>query len=168
MLSLIFLSVFPAALLIAAANDVYEFKIPNWVSILLATSFFCGALAMRAPADAVIESALIGACALLFGFILFARGVVGGGDAKLFASTVLWVGMPALPHFFVSMAISGAYLAVFLIIFRKLPALPVYAHAPFVMRLHQAHKDIPYAVAICAGGLLSFQETLLFQLGFGG
>ena len=168
MLSLIFLSAFPAALLIAALNDLYEFKIPNWVSILMVVSFFAAGIVMRAPPSVLFEATMIGFGALVIGFILFARNVIGGGDAKLLASTVLWVGLPGLAGFLLNVALSGAVLAMVLILFRKAPALPFYAQAPWLLRLHQEPKDIPYAVAICAGGLLSFQETLYFQLAFGG
>lgn len=168
MFSLIFISIFPAALLIAALNDLYEFKIPNWVSVLLIVSFFATGLFLRAPLASIFEGAMLGAGALVIGFILFARGVIGGGDAKLFASTVLWVGLSGLAPFLLNMALSGACLAIFLIAFRKAPALPIYAQMPWLLRLHQTPKDIPYAVAICTGGLLSFQETFYFQLTFGG
>jgi len=167
-ISLIFLSAFPAALLIAALNDLYEFKIPNWVSILMIVSFFVAGLVMRAPVNVMFEATMIAFGALVIGFILFARNIIGGGDAKLLASTVLWIGLPGLASFLVNVALSGAVLAIFLLVFRKAPAMPFYAQAPWLLRLHQEPKDIPYAVAICAGGLLSFQQTLYFQLAFGG
>jgi prepilin peptidase CpaA len=70
--------------------------------------------------------------------------------------------------FLFNTAIAGGGFAVALMLFRKSPLLPVYAHAPWLMRLHQRPKDIPYAVAIAIGGLLSFPQTPLFQLAFGG
>ena len=91
MISLVFLSAFPAALIIAALNDLYEFKIPNWVSLMMVASFFVAGIAMRAPASAIFEATMIGFGALVVGFILFARNIFGGGDAKLLAATVLWV-----------------------------------------------------------------------------
>lgn len=168
LVSLIFLSCFPAALIIAAFNDLYEFKIPNWVSVLLVISFFAAAMILNAASTTVFENIMLATGALVVGFILFARNVIGGGDAKLFAATVLWIGLPGFTAFLLNMALAGAALAIFLIIFRKAPALPIYAHAPWLLRLHQKPRDIPYAVAICVGGLLSFQETLYFQLTFSG
>lgn len=166
--SLIALSCYPAALIIAAFNDLYEFKIPNWVSTLLVVSFFAGAVFLLPTPTAVFESLMLSIGALIVGFILFARNIIGGGDAKLFSATTLWVGFPGFAAFLLNMALAGAFLALFLLIFRKTPALPIYAHAPWLLRLHQRPRDIPYAVAICVGGLLSFQETLYFQLMFGG
>jgi len=166
--SLVFLSCYPAALIIAAANDLYEFKIPNWVSVLLIISYFAAAIVLKPELQSLFEGVMLAMGALVVGFILFARNVIGGGDAKLFAATALWVGLSGFSAFLLNMALAGAFLALFLIIFRKAPPLPIYAHAPWLLRLHQTPRDIPYAVAICAGGLLSFQQTLYFQLTFGG
>lgn len=162
------ISVLPAALLIAAANDLYEFKIPNWLSITLAAAFPACALAVGAPFSLIVEGVLIGAGALAIGFGLFAFRIIGGGDAKLFAATTPWVGLSGLGVFLAYTAFCGAALVIVLIAFRKAPMLPVYARAEWVMNLYSRQRDIPYGVAICAGGLLSFSQTPLFQLVFGG
>jgi len=168
MVPMVFLSAFPAALIIAALNDIYEFKIPNWVSIVLFGAYFVAGLGLGAGADVLVEGALLGCAALVAGFSLFALRIVGGGDAKLLAACAPWIGLSALAPFLVYVALSGAALAIALLIFRKTPALPIYAQTPWLMRLHQRPKDIPYGVAIAAGGLLSFSQTPLFQLAFGG
>ncbi|WP_428407683.1 A24 family peptidase [Hyphococcus sp.] len=162
------LSVFPTALIIAAANDIYEFKIPNWISIVLVATYPLAGLALGASYHVMVEGALIGAAALALGFILFALKIVGGGDAKLFAATAPWLGLVSLGAFLFNTAIAGLFLAVAMGMFRKLPVLPVYAHAPWLIRLHERKKDLPYAVAIGAGALLSFSQTPYFQLVIGG
>lgn len=168
MVSLVFLSAFPAALIIAALNDIYEFKIPNWVSVVLFTAYFAAGFGLGAGADVVVEGALLACAALVAGFALYALRIVGGGDAKLLAAAAPWIGFSALAPFLVNVALAGAALAVALLLFRRMPALPAYAQAPWLMRLHQRPKDIPYGVAIAAGGLLTFQQTPLFQLAYGG
>ncbi len=168
MIAYLSLSVFPAALLIAAANDAYEFKIPNWLSLTLFAAYPVAALAAGASPAMIVEGLCLGAGFLVIGFALYAGKIVGGGDAKLIAATAPWIGLGALDVFLVNMAIAGLVLALAMMTFRKLPILPVYAHAPWLMRLHERKKDLPYAVAIAAGGLLSFSETPLFQLVFGG
>ncbi len=168
MIPLIFLSAFPASLLIAAMNDLYEYKIPNWVSIVLFFSYFAASIGLGAPPAQILEGFLFACAALVVGFGLFAGKFLGGGDAKLLAACAPWIGPSALAPFLINTAFAGGAFAVALIMFRKLPALPVYAHAPWLMRLLQRPKDIPYAVAIAIGGLLSFSQTPLFQLAFGG
>ncbi|MEE2690499.1 MAG: prepilin peptidase [Pseudomonadota bacterium] len=162
------LAVFPAALLIAAANDLYEFKIPNWISLTLIAAYVAGAAALGAPWQTLVEGLLVGAAALTIGFALFALRIFGGGDAKLLAAVAPWIGAAGMLSFLFNVAFAGGVLAVALILFRKTPALPIYAQAPWIMRLHSRPKDIPYAVAIAAGGLLSFSKTPYFQLAFGG
>ncbi|WDI33193.1 prepilin peptidase [Hyphococcus flavus] len=168
MIAYILLSVFPAALLIAAANDIYEFKIPNWLSIILVAVYPAAGLAVGASASVLVEGALLGAAALTVGFALFAGKIVGGGDAKLFAAAAPWLGLSSIGIFLFNTAVAGIFLAIAMGMFRKLPVLPVYAHAPWLIRLHQRKKDLPYAVAIAAGGLLSFSQTPFFQLVIGG
>lgn len=168
MIPLIFLSAFPASLLIAAMNDLYEYKIPNWVSIVLFCSYFAAGIGLGAPASLMLEGFLFACAALVVGFALFAGKVLGGGDAKLLAACAPWVGPSALAAFLLNTAFAGGVFAVALVMFRKAPALPVYAQAPWLLRLHQRPKDIPYAVAIAIGGLLSFSQTPLFQLAYGG
>ncbi len=168
MIAYLVLSVFPAALLIAAANDLYEFKIPNWVSIILVCAYPVAGLAVGAEPRVMLEGLVIGAGVLTLGFALYAAKIVGGGDAKLLAATTPWLGAGALGVFLFYTALSGLVLALVMIMFRKLPILPVYAHAPWLIQLHQRKKDLPYAVAITAGGLLSFSQTPFFQLVFGG
>jgi len=162
------LSVFPAALLMAAANDIYEFKIPNWISIVMVCAYPAAALAVGASPQIILEGLLIGVSVLAVGLALYAGKIIGGGDAKLFAATAPWIGISALGVFLFYTAIAGLVLFFVLRMFRKLPILPVYAHAPWLIQLHQRKKDLPYAVAIAAGGLLSFSQTPLFQLIFGG
>jgi len=162
------IAVFPAALLIAAANDVYEFKIPNWISIVLVCAYPPAALAVGVAPSVMAEGLMVGAGALALGFALYAGKIVGGGDAKLLAATTPWLGAGALGVFLFNTAVSGLVLAMVMIMFRKLPILPVYAHAPWLIELHQRKKDLPYAVAIAGGGLLSFSQTPIFQLVFGG
>lgn len=166
--ALIVLSVYPAALLIAAANDLYEFKIPNWIAATLFLAYFAAGAALGASPSAVLEGFLLAGAVLTIGFVLFATRIIGGGDAKLLAAIAPWIGLSSLPFFLVNMAFAGAVLAVALLIFRKAPLLPIFAQAPWVLRLHQKPKEIPYAVAIAAGGLISFPQTPLFQLAYGG
>jgi prepilin peptidase CpaA len=168
MVPLIFLSAFPAALIIAALNDIYEFKIPNWVSIVLFAAYLVAGFGLGAGADLMIEGLLLGCAALAIGFALFALRIIGGGDAKLLAACAPWIGLSALGTFMVNVAFAGAALALALLLFRRMPALPIYEQTPWLMRLYQRPKDIPYGVAIAVGGLLSFSQTPLFQLAFGG
>jgi len=164
----ILLSVFPAALLIAAAHDICEFKIPNWISVVLILAYPAAGLAVGASAEVIFEGLLIAAAMLVIGFVFYVVKFFGGGDAKLFAATAPWIGLGVLGNFLFFTAMAGMILALGLMMFRKTPPLPVYAQAPWVMQLHQRKHDLPYGVAIATGGLISFSQTPFFQLVFVG
>lgn len=168
MIAYMLLSIFPAALLIAAANDIYEFKIPNWLSITLIAAYPVTGVVVGAEPAVIIEGVSIGAAFLALGFVLFTFKILGGGDAKLIAAVVPWIGLSSIGLFLFNTAIAGMLLAIVMAMFRKLPMLPVYAHTPWLIRLHERKKDLPYAVAIAAGALLSFSQTPFFQLVIGG
>ncbi len=167
MITYLILAVFPAALLVAAANDIYEFTIPNWVSIILVCAYPAAGFAVGAAPGVMADGLMVGVAALAVTFALYAAKIVGGGDAKLVAAAAPWIGASALGVFLFNTAICGLALAIVMIMFRKLPFLPVYAQAPWLIELHQRKKDLPYAVAIAGGGLLSFSQTPFFQLAFG-
>lgn len=167
MLSLLFLSVFPAALVIAALTDIYDFKIPNWISLTLIIGYFAAGFAVSAPIGQVIEGAILGCAVLAISFALFAVRFFGGGDAKLLAASAPWIGLTEMPAFLMAMALAGGALAIFLLAFRKTPPLPVYAHAPWLLRMHQNQHELPYGVAISVGGLFVFTQTPFFKLAFG-
>ncbi len=168
MITLLLLSVFPACLLISAATDLHDFKIPNWISIVLTAAYFAAGLALGAPMATILEGALLGCATLVVGFFLFAVRFFGAGDAKLFAATAPWIGLTAFVQFMTATVFAGGVLAIFLIGFRATPVLPIYAHAPWLMRMHQNRHELPYGVAISAGGLMTAPAAPFFKLAFGG
>ncbi len=168
MLSILLLSIFPAALLIAAVTDLHDFKIPNWISLVLVVGYVGAAVALGATPIQIAEGLALGAAVLVVGFVLFAVRFFGGGDAKLFAASAPWIGAAHYLDYLLATSIAGGALALVILVFRRTPPLPVYAQAPWIMRIHQNQNELPYGVAISAGGLLTFSQTPLFKLAFGG
>jgi prepilin peptidase CpaA len=92
-------------------------------------------------------------------FGLFAAGVMGGGDAKLLASTSLWMGFgPPLLDYLLWATIVGGAFTLFLVFFRK-SSLAVYAGEVPILRRMIDEKDVPYGVALAIGGLIAFPES---------
>ena len=56
----------------------------------------------------------IGAVALALGIALFAGGIIGGGDAKLFAALALYMGVQSIGPYVFAVALAGGALAVVL------------------------------------------------------
>ena len=58
---------------------------------------------------------------LAVAFVFFARGWIGGGDAKLAAATALWLGFDQLLAYFVYASLFGGVLTLLMIRFRLVP-----------------------------------------------
>jgi prepilin peptidase CpaA len=155
-------AVFPALVIVAAVKDVTSFTIPNWISLALVAAFAPVALISGVGlADLGLHLA-VGAGALVAGMAMFALRWIGGGDAKLFAASALWLGVSGFAPFMLATAIAGSLLALFLVALR---AGPVRAYLPvgpqWVERLRAADGPAPYGVAIAAGALFAFPYTAL-------
>lgn len=148
------IAVFSALLVIAAGHDAARFRIPNWISIAVAAVYPIHVLA--SPAGVAWGAALgLAGAAFILGLILFARGIVGGGDVKLAAVTALWAGVEHGADFLALTALAGGALSLVLL----MPAARnVLAHAydrfgaagtgnPI------ADKQVPYGIAIAVGGV---------------
>ena len=157
------LMIFPLVVIVAAMRDVTSFIIPNWISLAAAALFVPCALALGLPLGALGVCALVGVAALVSGIGMFALGWIGGGDAKLFAACALWLGWPAVAPFVIWTALAGGGLAVMLLWSRRL-AQPVVAGGPaWVGRLMTPGGDVPYGLAIAAGALIAFPQSLMMH-----
>jgi prepilin peptidase CpaA len=89
--------------------------------------------------------------------MLFARGLIGGGDVKLFAAASLWAGAGALPRLLMLTALVGGVLALgFLIAIGQQRIAPPRPGAVPATRgaLRVGRTPIPYGVAIAAAALI--------------
>jgi prepilin peptidase CpaA len=92
-------------------------------------------------------------------FGLFAMGWIGGGDAKLFATTTLWLGPQILLTYSLTTALIGGALTLTLLAWRNLPLPASFAGQGWLVRLHDAKQGIPYGIALAAAGLLAYPDT---------
>lgn len=162
-LSLVLLSVMPVLVIIAGLHDLITMKIPNWISGLLILGFFPAALALGLPLSVVGLSVGLAVAALFVGAGMFALRWLGGGDAKLMAAVMLWLGMSGALPFLLQTAMMGGGLCLVLILARV--HLQVYAmNAPvWVSRLMEPKGDVPYGVAIAVGALLAYPASPLVK-----
>ena len=159
-----FLTAFPALVILAALSDLTSYTIPNRLNLLLAAAFLPAALLMGSSPAAVGLDLAIGFAALVGGVAMFAAGWIGGGDAKLFAATALWLGLPGLPIFLTVTALAGGGLAVLLLNARSAWVRPYLADAPpWLGRLVTPGAAVPYGAAIAAGALAAFPHSPLLQ-----
>ena len=149
LLSLLAIALFAAA----AVTDLRSRRIPNQISLVLAglalvrigMALAAGVGWSAAGLDLVAAVAVfaLGACA-------FRLAILGGGDVKLIAAGALWFGLAGLAPFLLTTVLAGGLLAM-LFVGRQM-AVPRGGAGP-------KGPDLPYAVAIAAGGILT---TLLW------
>ena len=154
------LMVFPAAMVIAAMTDLFTMTIPNRVSLGLIAAFFMMAPIAGLDLMTVAQHVGVGLAMLAISFVLFARGYIGGGDAKLFAATALWVGYDSLLTYVIVASFLGGMLTLALLFLRMMPLPAGVAKVGWVVRLHDAAHGVPYGIALAAAGLLVYPETL--------
>lgn len=159
---------FPALMAGAAVSDLATMTIPNRLSLALVALFAVAAPVYGlAPAE-LGAHLLVGAVVLVIGFALFARGWIGGGDAKIAAAAALWLGLPQLVPFLVYSALFGGLLTLAVLMFRR-QMLPAFALGQgWLMRLHDPRAGVPYGVALAAGALAAFPDTVFVRVASGG
>ncbi len=153
------LTLFPAAMAFAASSDLFTMTIANRISLILLGGFV---LLAAMTGMSVNEAAMhfgAGGAVLLVGFVLFACGWIGGGDAKLAAATALWLGFAHLFDYLIYSSILGGALTLALIQFRRLPLPPPFAGHEWIERLHRTGGGVPYGIAIAAAALLVYPHT---------
>ncbi|HVT28288.1 MAG TPA: prepilin peptidase [Lacipirellulaceae bacterium] len=154
--------VFPVAMAFSAANDLFTMKIPNRISLALIGGFLGVALLTWMPMETFGIHLACAVAVLAFTFALFAKNLLGGGDAKLMAAGALWMGSAHVIEYLAFVTIFGGVLCVVILGYRRVPAglLPL---PDWAQRLHTAGGPIPYGIAIAAGGLMVFPTTELFH-----
>lgn len=164
MLQALIFVVFPFCMLFAAVSDMLSMTIANRVSMILVATF-----AVVAPLTGMDWTIYgwhfaAGALVLTVTFGLFAIGGMGGGDAKLLASTALWMGFSfELLQYLVYGAIIGGLLTVFLLMYRGSVLAAFTGNNMFLKNFADSRKGVPYGIALGISGLLVYPSTFLMQ-----
>ena len=162
-LSIFIILSFSVLILSAAINDLLHFEIPNIFPILIVSLFFISSVISNWNWWYVIYNLLTASVVLIICFLLFVKSYIGGGDAKLFAAISIWSGLDGLYEFIMVIAFSGGFLAVFLIIFRKLTVPPNLKRIDWINQLHSYNNQVPYGLAIAFGALITFHQFPIFK-----
>ena len=101
------LTLFPAMMAFAASSDLLTMTIANRVSLILVGGFALLAALSGLSGAELLSHVEAAAAVLVFAFFCFARGWIGGGDAKLAAVTALWLGFSHLFDYLVYASILG-------------------------------------------------------------
>jgi prepilin peptidase CpaA len=164
MTELLVVIVLPALLALAAGWDIASFTIPNFLQLALIGAFSAFVIAAGLAPAMIGGHLLAGFVGLTVGFALFALGYIGGGDAKLFAVIVLWLGFDNLLDFTLVAAVMGGGLSLLILAMRSLPLPAMLGSQAWIARLHDAKGGIPYGVALAAAAFLVLPQTEIFKM----
>jgi prepilin peptidase CpaA len=159
LIELIRLTLFPAMMAFAASSDLFTMTIANRVSLILIGGFvLLAGLTGMSLAD-MLTHAGVAAAVLVVAFLCFTRGWIGGGDAKLAATTVLWLGVGHLADYLVYASLMGGALTLLLIQYRAMPMPRLLLGREWAERLHRPDGGVPYGIALAAAALVVYPQT---------
>ena len=153
------LLVFPAMMAFAASSDLLTMTISNRVSLILAGGFFVLAAMTGMPLVDIGTHLGASGIVLVIAFVFFARGWIGGGDAKLAAATALWVGFDQLLNYMIYASLFGGLLTLAIMRFRLMPLPAALAEQEWVKRLHRMDAGVPYGIALALAALAIYPDT---------
>jgi prepilin peptidase CpaA len=164
MLHFLCVALLPTLLIVAATCDVLTFKIPNWLTLLMAALFFPMALAAGLPLNGFAWSIAGGILLFSVGFIMFQFNVLGGGDAKMLAAAGLWFGMANIYSFIMMAVIAGLLQVSFMVswslIMLSLDLADISDKSKkFFGKLQSMTPNVPFGFAIALGGIVAFRGT---------
>jgi prepilin peptidase CpaA len=153
------LLLFPSLMAFAASSDLLTMTISNRIPLALALSFLILATLCGLAPQAIAWHVLAGLGVLATGLALFARGLVGAGDAKLAAVAVLWLGLDRLADYALLSSLLGGTVTLAILAFRLMPLPAWLANDACVTKLHQPGGGVPYGIALAAAALVIYPST---------
>ncbi len=151
--------IFPAAMALAGAMDLFTMTIPNRITLGLVLAFVVAAIAAPLGWSELASHVGAGLLMLAVGIGMFALGWFGGGDAKLLAAAALWFGFEGLLQYLFLVSLAGGLLVLALLYFRNQDLPPWLESEAWVMRLHKRAGGVPYGVALAAAGLWLYPSS---------
>ncbi|MCA6122769.1 prepilin peptidase [Bradyrhizobium sp. WSM 1704] len=145
-------------LLYVATIDIATRLIRNEICLALA---LLGIVGQLASPMLLAQSLIVAAILLMLLFVIYQRGMIGGGDVKLLVALAIGLPLSGVIELLGATALAGGVLAAVHLMMRRLP-YPRLAPAgsSLVRRVyaverwrHLRHAPLPYGVAIACGGI---------------
>jgi prepilin peptidase CpaA len=144
---------------VVAYGDVRTRRIPNELAAAVG-ALGLARISLAGDAGAALCTVVASAAVFTAAFVLFRRGLVGGGDVKLLTAASLLVGYDQLLGFLFVMGLCGGLVALAILAADKLDAWRrSVAHPGASPQLREVRgtagrPSVPYGVAIAAAGVL--------------
>jgi len=144
---------FPFLMAYAAVSDLLTMRISNRVTSLVLFTFVLYALADGMMLTELALHIAAGCLVLAAAFVMFARGWIGGGDAKLAAGATLWLGIEYVAEYLIAASVFGGVLTLVILFARAYPLPMATLRLPFAVNLHDSRTGIPYGIALATAAL---------------
>ena len=159
MLNILILVLFPLAMAFAASSDLLTMTISNRLVLALTGAFFVLAILAGLSWAEIGNHVLAAAVVLAGAFVCFARGWIGGGDAKIAAAIALWFGFDQVMPYLLYASLLGGGLTLLILKFRTGPLPASLSGYGWIQRLHDQAGGVPYGIALAAAALAVYPET---------
>lgn len=130
-------------ILLVIAWDMRAYIIPNWINAVILLAYLPAAYFMKLP---IVEPLIAVAIVLGIGLLIYAVGIMGGGDVKLMSVLTIWTGLTNVSVLLlIYIAMIGAVFAIFLWFTRAVIRIFWRKNLPILL---SKGAPIPYGVAI--------------------
>ena len=151
--------IFPFMMIFSSFSDLFSMNISNKVSLILIAAFVIFVMVLGMDMHTILWHFITFTLVLSIGFALFAANIIGGGDAKLAASTALWLGWAhTAPYILLASAIGGL-LTLLILKFRSILVPEKLNKLEWVLRLHDKNNGAPYGIALGVAALFVYPTT---------
>lgn len=147
--------IFFSGMLHASITDLKHRKIANWTILGLLALWLPVALIAGLNGAAMLGSVSAAVLVFVLGFVCFCFGWCGGGDVKLAAVAVLWLGAALTPSYLMLSAIFGALIA---LVFAVIAYLKRRRGEPIRTEL----KMLPYGPGLASAAVVLFGKSQWF------
>lgn len=151
--------IFPFMMIFSSFSDLFSMNISNNVSMILIAAFVGFAFTMGMDMQTILWHFMTFAVVLTVGFVLFALNIIGGGDAKLAASTALWLGWAHTGPYILLASFIGGILTLLILKFRSGLIPEKLNKLEWVLRLHDSKNGAPYGIALGIAALFVYPST---------
>lgn len=159
--------IFPLCMAMAACSDLLTMTIPNRLSVVLLASFAAIAPFSGLGLHDILLHAGAGGAVFAVCFVLFAFGIMGGGDAKILTASAVWFGFnDSLVTYLIWVSIFGGLLSIVILMMRSQHNL-ILAYGIPVPETMLHKKKVPYGIAIGAAAFMAYPSAPLMQSALG-
>ena len=157
------LSVFPLMVVMAGISDFFTLKIPNWLNAIIAVSVIPFVMFSNMPMEVFAWHIIAGLVTFVVAAMLFSANIIGGGDAKMLAACAVWIGWDRLMEFAVITAFAGGALVIAMKVWVFFADHKDSGGMAWAKNFLSKKPQLPYGIAIAAGGIIVFPATCWFQ-----